>query len=79
MKIQVLGSGCPTCKKFHEVVKKAVEELNLGIEVEYIPEVQKLIELGLMSSPALVMKDKPVIVGFVSEVEKVKEKIKENI
>ena len=79
MKIQVLGSGCPTCKKFYEVVKKAVEELNLGIEVEYIPEVQKLIELGLMSSPALVINDKPVIVGFVGEIEKVKEKIKENI
>ncbi len=34
MKIQVLGSGCSTCKKLFELTKEAVKQLNLREEVE---------------------------------------------
>lgn len=27
MKVQVLGSGCPTCKKLYELTKQAVNDL----------------------------------------------------
>lgn len=36
MKIQVLGSGCHNCKKLSEITAKALEELNLNEEVEYV-------------------------------------------
>jgi len=45
MKIQVLGSGCPACRNLFELTKKAVEELNLKAEVEYISDIQKIIEM----------------------------------
>jgi len=73
MKIQVLGSGCPTCKKLFELTKKAVEELGLKTEVEYITDIQKIIEMGVMQSPVLAIDDKPVMVGFVPDIEKIKE------
>jgi len=38
MQIQVLGSGCPTCKKLFELTKQAVKKLGLEIEVEYITD-----------------------------------------
>ncbi|MDR3581645.1 MAG: thioredoxin family protein [Candidatus Pacebacteria bacterium] len=79
MKIQVLGSGCATCKKLFELTKKAEEELGLGVEVEYFTDVQKIIDMGLMSSPVLAIDGKPVLVGRVPEVEKIKEIIAENI
>ena len=44
MKIQVLGSGCPTCKKLFELTKQAVEELDLKTEVEYITDIQKIVD-----------------------------------
>ncbi len=72
MKIQVLGSGCATCKKLFELTKKAVEELNLKTEVEYIKDIQKIVAMGLMQSPVLVVNDKPVLVGFISDIEKIK-------
>jgi small redox-active disulfide protein 2 len=72
MKIQVLGSGCPTCKKLFELTKEAVKQLNLNEEVEYITDVSKIIEMGVMSSPVLAIDGRPVMVGFLPNIEKVK-------
>jgi len=72
MKIQVLGSGCPTCKKLFELTKKAVEELDLKTEVEYITDIQKIIEMGVMSSPILAINNKPVMTGSILDIEKIK-------
>ena len=79
MKIQVLGSGCPTCKKLFELTKKAIEELGLKIEVEYITDIQRIVEMGVMSSPVLAIDGKPAITGFLPDVEKIKETIKKFI
>ncbi len=75
MKIQVLGSGCPTCQKLHEIVERSVKEMGLDTAVEYITGNEgttKIVELGIMSSPVLVVNDKPVMAGFTSDVEKLK-------
>lgn len=73
--IQVLGSGCPSCKRLHELTQKAVQELGMSVEVEYVTDVQKLIELGVMQSPVLAINGKPVLAGSVSDVETIKEVI----
>lgn len=75
MKIQVLGSGCPTCKKLHEITVRAVKELGLTDQVDYLTGDQgtsKIIELGIMSSPVLTVNDNPVMVGFTPDIEKIK-------
>ena len=77
MKIQVLGSGCPTCKELYELTLQAVKELNLKEEVEYITDISKIIEMGIMSSPVLAVDGKPVMVGFLPDVEKIKNLLKE--
>jgi small redox-active disulfide protein 2 len=78
MKIQVLGSGCPTCKKLYEITQKAVEELRLADPVEYLSGVegtQKIVELGCMSSPVMAIDGEVVMVGFTPDIEKIKELI----
>jgi len=77
MKIQVLGSGCPTCHKLLELTQRAVKELNLNEEVEYITDVLKIVEMGVMSSPVLAVDGKPVMVGFLPDIEKIKSLLKE--
>ncbi len=79
LSIQVLGSGCPTCKKLFELTQKAVEELNLKTEVEYITDIQKIIDLGVMQTPVLAVNGKPVMTGFIPNIEKIKTLIKKNI
>jgi len=78
MQIQVLGSGCPTCKKLFEQTKQAVSELKLDIEVEYLDDIQKILELGVMSSPVLVINSKVAMAGQVPGVERIKEIINGN-
>ena len=78
MQIQVLGSGCPTCKKLFELTKQAVNELGLKTEVEYITDIQKIVEMGVMSSPVLAIDGKAVLVGQVPNLEKIKEIINNN-
>ena len=61
--IKVLGSGCKSCHQLYENTLKAVE--GTGIKVEYITDLQKIMEYGAMSMPALVINEKVVSVGRV--------------
>ncbi len=75
MTIQVLGSGCPTCKKLFETTKKIAQELKIDTEVEYITDVTKIIEMGVMTSPVLAIDGKPVLMGGGKTEEEIKEAI----
>ena len=71
--IKVLGAGCKSCHEQYEYAKKAASNLGLGIEVEYVTDMEKIMEYGVMSMPAIVVNDKVVAFGKVlktAEVEK---------
>jgi small redox-active disulfide protein 2 len=72
MNIQVLGSGCSNCKKLHELTQEAVKQLNLDENVEYITDVSKIIEMGVMTTPVLAVNGKPIMAGFVPDIKKIK-------
>ncbi len=78
-KIEIIGSGCSSCEKLYKFTKKAVSDLALDIEVNYITDIQKIVTMELMQSPVLTINDNPVVVGIVPDVEKIKEIIKLNI
>lgn len=72
--IKVLGAGCKSCHELYEAAKEAVKKLDLSIEVEYITDMEKIMEYGVMRMPALVLNDKVVSMGKVlkaAEVEKI--------
>lgn len=75
--IQVFGSGCPSCKKLYERTREAASGLDLGVEVEYVTDIQKIIDMGMLSNPVLVINDEPVSVGRMLDVTKIKELISE--
>ena len=69
--IKVLGAGCKSCHEQYEYAKKAISNLGLGIEVEYITDMEKVMEYGVMSMPAIVVNDKVVSMGKVLKAEDV--------
>ncbi|MFH0892232.1 MAG: thioredoxin family protein [Candidatus Falkowbacteria bacterium] len=77
--IQVLGSGCPTCKQLYEATKKVAEELKIDVIVEYITDVTKMIEMGVMQSPVLAVNGKPVLTGGGHGEEEIKNAIGKNL
>lgn len=71
--IKVLGAGCKSCHEQYENAKEAVKAMGLSVEVEYVTDMQKVMEYGVMSMPAIVINEKVVSMGKVlkaSEVEK---------
>lgn len=69
MKISVLGTGCATCKRLNETVKWVVENNHINATVEYSDDVTRIVELGLMRSPVLVIDGKVVDLKSDSEKE----------
>ncbi len=65
LSIKVLGVGCASCHEQFEQAKKTVENMGLSVEVEYITDLQKVMEYGAMSMPAVVVNEKIVVMGKV--------------
>ena len=63
--IKVLGAGCKSCHEQFEYAKQAVQDMGLSVEVEYITDMSKVMEYGVMSMPALVVNEKVVASGKV--------------
>lgn len=71
--IKVLGAGCKSCHELYENTKAAVRAMGLNTEVEYITDMKKIMDYGVMSMPAVVVNEKVVSMGKVlkaAEVEK---------
>ena len=78
MEIQVIGPGCANCKRLLEMTKQAVSEAGIDTEIEYVTDIQKMVEMGIMQTPALAINGKVVLSGFVPDIKTIKNKIKEN-
>ena len=71
--IKVLGAGCKSCHELYENTKEAVRAMGISVEVEYITDMQKIMEYGVMSMPAIVVNERVVSMGKVlkaADVEK---------
>ncbi|OGF26926.1 hypothetical protein A2331_04055 [Candidatus Falkowbacteria bacterium RIFOXYB2_FULL_34_18] len=77
--IQVLGSGCPTCKQLFETTKKVIAELGVDLKVEYVTDVTKMIEMGVMTSPVLAVDGKPVLTDSGKTEEDIKNALQNNL
>ena len=71
MNIKVLGSGCCKCENLLEAVKEAVAEKGINAEIEYITDMAKIMEYGIMSTPALMVDNKVVSMGRVLKAKEV--------
>ena len=70
--IKVYGSGCKGCQTLHQNVIDALAEMNIVADVQYITDMQKIMEAGIMGMPALAVNDKIVSAGKVLGVTDIK-------
>ncbi|MBP3415626.1 MAG: thioredoxin family protein [Clostridia bacterium] len=70
--IKVLGAGCKACHEQFEYAKEAVKNMRLSVEVEYITDMAKVMEYGVMSMPALVVNEKVISMGKVLKAADIK-------
>ncbi len=73
MKIQILGTGCPKCKKLQENAEAAVRDLGISCEFEKVTDINDIINFGVMMTPALVVDGEIKAVGKLLSVEDIKQ------
>jgi len=75
-KIQILGTGCPKCKKLAENAEAAAKELGMEYELEKITKISDIMKFGVMITPGLAVDGKVKVVGKVASIEELKEMLK---
>ncbi|MDD4288683.1 MAG: thioredoxin family protein [Candidatus Caldatribacteriota bacterium] len=77
MKIEILGMGCPKCKKTTQNAQMAVEELGIDAEIIKVEELDKITEYGVMMTPALVIDGEVKVAGKIPAKQEIMTWIKE--
>jgi len=53
MKIQILGTGCPKCTQLETNARAAIASLGIAAEVEKVTDLDDIMNMGVMVTPAL--------------------------
>ena len=71
MNIKVLGGGCRKCEDLLATVKEAAAEKGIEAEIEYITDMARIMEYGIMSTPALMIDNRIVSMGRVLKAKEI--------
>ena len=71
-KIQILGTGCPKCKKLFELALSAVNELGLEAEVVKVEDINEILAFNVMMTPALAIDGVVKVTGRIPKPEELK-------
>lgn len=77
MKIQILGTGCPKCKKLAENAMAAATDLELDYDLEKVTDINQIMTFGVMMTPALAVDGVVKVVGKVPTIEEIKGVLKQ--
>ena len=53
MKIEILGTGCPKCKKLFENTIEAVRAAGIQADVAKVEDINQIMNAGVMITPAI--------------------------
>ena len=76
-KIQILGTGCPKCKKLAENAEIAAKELDIEVEIEKVTEINEIMKFAVMMTPALAIDGQVKAVGKVPSPDEIKSMLSE--
>ncbi len=71
-KIQILGTGCPKCKKLAENAETAAKDLGVEYSLEKVTEINEIMKLGVMMTPALAIDGRVKSIGKVVSPDEIK-------
>jgi small redox-active disulfide protein 2 len=70
--LQILGTGCPKCRKLAETTEEAAKSLGLEYRVEKVTDIQAIMGFGVMTTPALAVDGVVKVSGKVPSAEEMK-------
>lgn len=76
MKIEVLGMGCANCNKLYQNALEAVKQSGKEVQVVKVEDIKKIMDYGVLSTPALVIDGVVKAAGKLPKVDEIKEWIR---
>jgi small redox-active disulfide protein 2 len=74
-KFQILGTGCPKCRKLAENTEAAAKALGIEYVIEKVTDITQIMGLGVMMTPALVVDGQVKVAGKVPSPDQIKKLI----
>jgi small redox-active disulfide protein 2 len=71
-RIQILGTGCPKCKKLAENIEAAAKDLGIEYTLEKVTKINDIMKFGVMMTPALAIDGQVKVVGKVPMQDEIK-------
>jgi len=65
MKIEIMGTGCPKCRKTEAMIEEVIRKTGVAAEIVHVTNLKEIVDRGVMMTPAV----------FVDGVKKVEGKI----
>ena len=78
MKIQILGTGCPKCRKTYENAEQAINDLGISADLEKVESIKDIMSFDVMVTPAVAIDGKVKVSGKVPSVDEIKTYISES-
>jgi len=77
MLIQVLGTGCTKCSNLADYAEEAAKRAGVDFTLEKVKDISKIVSMGVMTTPALVVDGKLKCSGNVPSVEQIVEMLRD--
>ena len=77
MKIEILGTGCPKCRKLTEIAEQTIKELGITAEIVKVTDLNDIMNYGVMIIPAIVIDGKVKAAGRIPGKDELKSWIEE--
>ena len=71
-KIQILGTGCAKCMKLTANAEEAAKQAGIEFELEKVTDINKIMNYGVMMTPALAIDGQVKSVGKILSAEEIK-------
>ncbi|HSL83210.1 MAG TPA: thioredoxin family protein [Thermoanaerobaculia bacterium] len=68
MKLQILGTGCPNCRRLTAATEEAARNLGLDYELEKVEDIDSIVAFGVLRTPALAVDGTVKLSGRVPSV-----------
>ena len=71
-KLQILGPGCPKCKKLAKNAETAAKDLGIEYTLEKVTDINDIMKFGVMMTPALAVDGQVKVVRKVPSPDEIK-------
>ncbi len=69
--VKILGTGCAKCKMLDKRVRQICEKNNIQAEIEKVEDIDRIIEFGVISTPALVVNGQVKATGRIPKEQEI--------